>query len=207
MNYPIIRIPGFPVGMRNKNIPNCRHMSAAQQIAHVKKHGDKARRCKKYPAIASGVTEKERINICTIIRRQWGRTMIATPVRVAFLFKIPAFPYHNRHDLSNAEQLYEDLLQEQLEEFVKYEQVIKRVGSNVIKNDKLIQSHDGSRFFWLCECCAAGNAEKETRSKRKGLAVPCPGSTKCPYVGIEIFITDYTRPHPSAEEIEEVFGL
>lgn len=208
MNYPLIKIPGFPIGMKNKNKTRCFHQGKIQKKRHIEKHGKKARTCGMRPGIVSGVSEAERIVLCVIMRRQWGRPMITGPVQVSFLFKIPSFPYNNRWDKSNAEQIYEDLLQEQKEGLDKDgEYVIKRVGSNIIQNDRQIQSHDGSRFWWLCECCEAGNPEKKTRSKRKSLNIPCPGTTQCPFASIEIFIQDYTRPQPTVNEINGIFCL
>jgi hypothetical protein len=179
------------------------HQGKIQRENHIKKHGDKARKCGKRPALVSAITEKERIAIATILRRQWGRDMLTGPVKVAMLFKIPSYPDHNKYDLSNSRQIYEDLLQEQIEEQDKntFKWVIKRVGSNIIQNDKQIQSGNGTRFWWLCQYCHCGHTGKRTKSK----AHFCPGTTKCPKVGIEIRISDWVHPIPSQREIDYVF--
>jgi hypothetical protein len=206
MNYPIIKIPGFPRILKNNIQTKCSNMSKQQWEAHKKKHGANAKRCKKFPDLSSKIKEDERSAISRVIRHQWGRPMITGPVEVSMLFKIPAYHGHNKCDLSNARQLYEDLLQEQIEEWdtTIYKQIIKRVGSDVIKDDKQIQCLGGTKFFYLCEHCPSGETGKRSKSKKWGYV--CPGPTKCKYAEIEIWIKDWEYPEYTPEQVDYFFG-
>jgi hypothetical protein len=204
MKYPIIKIPGPPRCLKNTDKVRCVYQGKIQRENHIHKHGVNARTCGKRPDIFSGIDEKERMDIAEKMRHCWGKPIITGPVCVSFLFKIPAYEGENKYDLSNSEQIYEDLLQEQTEgmDLKLGIWLIKRIGANIIKNDKQIQSHDRSRFWWLCQYCEAGKTGKRTH--RKGAF--CPGQKKCPHSGIEIAISDWVHPVPCQEEIDYIFG-
>jgi hypothetical protein len=207
MTYPIIKLPFLMPSLKNSAIPTCKPQGKTERFNHFAKHGDHARRCGMRPAIISGIKDSDRIAITALIRRQWGREMIRGPVQVVFLFKIPSFQNHNRYDLSNAVQLFEDLLQEQKEhwDMSLFEQVIDRIGSNVIENDRQIQHHGDTRFLFLCQHCKSGNPEKLTRSKSKKHGYVCPGTKKCKYSGVEIKIRDWIYPVLTQLQIDYIF--
>lgn len=173
-DYPIITIPGVVISKK-------RNYKVVKYSGHY--------------GIGLGIKKSILRNIIRIMKDCWGLPTIEHPVQIKFLFHIPSFPPNNDVDHDNAKQLYLDLLQA---DKIKIHRTGRKKGlpylasegAGIIRDDKIVQSTDGTRFVFLCHTCQYGLTGKRrsfTKNKKKH---GCPGPTKCPHRRIEIEISD-----------------
>ena len=191
--YPTIIIPNLVIS--KKNSPNLHCLPT-----NMKPNYESRRHCHgtMRPMISDDISKAEKNTIITYMRRSWGMPTIMGPVNANFLFfiaKYPTLPMLAGRDLSNSYQLYEDLMQADIYKVPKNGQfanmeVLASSGAGIIKNDSLIQGHEGSRFVYLCYDCTWGITGTRRSPIRNKTKTGCPGVKSCPDQRIEITITD-----------------
>lgn len=174
LKYPKIVIPGAPISKKRRY----------KVVRYGSRYG-----------IALDIKKSVLKNIIKIMQRCWGKPTITTPVQVKLTFFVASFPPYADVDHDNAKQLYLDLLQENKWKTRrmgenKGEKYLASEGAGILKDDRIVQSTDGTRFIFLCRSCQWGITGKRRSFTRNKEKQGCPGSTKCPDRKIEIEITD-----------------
>lgn len=172
--YPKIIIPGKVLSKKNKWKPA-------------------------YKRIYLGIDKEVLRTIILAMKSCWDGPVIDRPIQASILMYVTSYPPYADIDLDNAKQIYLDLMQEDKIKIrrkgrCKGMPYLASEGAGIIKDDKIVQSTDGSRFYYLCKECEYGLTGKRRELIRKvdgkKVKTGCQGATNCKQRRVEITITD-----------------